>query len=99
MKYDVKIEVIKVLNDFYGHTITVAGLLTATDVLNESKKHKLNDHVVIPDVMLRTGEPIFLDNITLESFEKQMGRKVYVTKVEGQDFLDHILGRKLCLSQ
>jgi len=92
-KYDVDVTVIKVLNDFYGHTITVAGLLTAEDLLNEAKKHSINEQVIIPDVMLRSGEPIFLDNVTLDEFEKRIDRKVQVIKVEGQDFLDRIIGR------
>jgi len=93
------VEVIKVMNDFYGHTITVAGLLTAGDIINESKKHDLKERILIPDVMLRTGEAIFLDDVTLSQFEEKIKRSVYVTKVEGQDFLDHILGRKLCQNQ
>ncbi|MCH4890228.1 DUF512 domain-containing protein [Acidaminobacter sp. JC074] len=92
-KYDVNVEVVKVLNDFYGHTITVAGLLTAEDLLKEAKKHELNEQIIIPDVMLRTGEAIFLDNVTLDEFEERVDRKVQVIKVEGQDFLDRILGR------
>ncbi len=92
-KYDVDVTVIKVLNDFYGHTITVAGLLTAEDLLNEAKKHSINEQVIIPDVMLRSGEQIFLDNVTLDEFEKRIDRKVQVIKVEGQDFLDRIIGR------
>lgn len=93
------VEVIKVMNDFFGHTITVAGLLTAGDIINKSKDHVLKEHVLIPEVMLRTGEPIFLDDVTLTEFEKRLGKPVYVTKVEGQDFLDQILGRKLCQNQ
>lgn len=98
-KYPVDVEVIKVMNNFFGHTITVAGLLTAGDLLKEASKHELKSHVVIPEVMLRTGEPVFLDDITLDGFQEAIKRDVFVTKVEGQDFLDHILGRKLCLNQ
>lgn len=97
--YNVDVNVVKVLNDFYGHTITVAGLLTAGDIINQSQAHDVKDHVVIPEVMLRDGEAIFLDDVTLDEFETRLSKKVFVTKVEGQDFLDHILGRKLCLNQ
>jgi len=97
--YNVDVNVVKVLNDFYGHTITVAGLLTAGDIISQSKNYEVKNHVVIPEVMLRDGEAIFLDDVTLDEFESRLDRKVFVTKVEGQDFLDHILGRKLCLNQ
>ncbi len=90
--YHTKIDVIKVKNKFFGETITVAGLLTATDIINESKKHELNEQVLIPNVMLRTGEDIFLDDITLEEFEKRINRPVKVCKVEGHDLLNCILG-------
>lgn len=98
-KYNVDVDVIQVKNDFFGHTITVAGLLTAQDLLKAAKQVTLKDHVLIPDVMLRTGEPIFLDDVTLSTFEERIGKQVFVTKVEGQDFLDCILGRKLCQNQ
>lgn len=98
-KYPVNVNIIKVMNNFFGHTITVAGLLTAKDLLDEAKKNPLNERVLIPEVMLRTGEPVFLDDMTLVDFEAAIERKVCVTKVEGQDFLDHILGRKLCQNQ
>jgi NifB/MoaA-like Fe-S oxidoreductase len=53
----------------------------------------LNQHLLIPDVMLRTGEEVFLDDLTVSDLEQHFKKKILVTPVEGQAFLDKILGR------
>ncbi|MBN2795472.1 MAG: DUF512 domain-containing protein [Clostridia bacterium] len=98
-KYDIKIEVHKILNDFFGHTITVAGLITAKDIINQLKETPLLERVLIPDVMLRSGEDVFLDDLTVSDLEKALNRPVSVTKVEGMDFLQCLLGGNSCRNQ
>lgn len=92
-KFDVDIEVIQIMNDFFGHTITVAGLITAGDIINQVKEVTLKEYVLIPDVMLRTGERVFLDDITVEMLEEKIQRKIIVTPVEGHKFIEAISGR------
>ena len=92
-KFDVVIKVKKIVNDFFGHTITVAGLVTGGDFINQMQGDSDTGDLLIPDVMLRSGESVFLDDVTLEDIETALNRKIYVTKVEGQDFLDKILRR------
>lgn len=91
-KFGGDIEVIKIMNDFYGHTITVAGLITAGDIIKQTKDRQLKEQIVIPDVMLRTGEAVFLDNITLETLENTVKRPIRAVEVEGHEFLNS-LGR------
>lgn len=90
---NVDVGVNKIYNDFFGHTITVAGLITAKDIINQLEANTLREKVMIPDVMLRSGERVFLDDLTVEDLEAALKREVLVTKVEGQAFLNHILGR------
>jgi putative radical SAM enzyme (TIGR03279 family) len=92
-KTDVVINVKKIVNDFFGHSITVAGLVTGKDFINQMKDELDTCDLLIPDVMLRSGESVFLDDVTIEDIESALNRKIYVTKVEGQDFLDKILRR------
>lgn len=92
-KYDIEIKVHRIMNDFFGHTITVAGLIIAGDIINQLNGVDLNEKVLIPDVMLRSGERVFLDDLTVEDLEKALNREVLVTAVEGQAFLDCLLGR------
>lgn len=68
--------VVAVKNDFFGSAVTVAGLITAGDLLAQLQGRDLGDAVLIPDVMLKEGEPIFLDDVTLKQLEDQLQLKV-----------------------
>ncbi len=92
-KYQVSINVKMIKNDFFGHTITVAGLITGQDIIKQINDDNEEHDLLIPEVMLRTGEEVFLDDYTLDEVSNKLGRKIRVTKVNGQDFLDRILGR------
>jgi putative radical SAM enzyme (TIGR03279 family) len=87
------IEVIPIENDFFGEKITVAGLLTGQDLMNQLKDRPLGDKVLIPEVMLKDGETIFLDDVTVKTLAQTINREVLVTKVNGKDFLERILKR------
>lgn len=82
-----KINVVPIKNKFFGETITVAGLLTATDIIDQLKDVDLGDGLIITKDMLKADEDIFLDNITLDGFKEQLGTEVNVSKVDGYDFL------------
>lgn len=98
-KFNILIDVKMIKNDFFGHTITVAGLITAQDIISQLRDDQHEHDLLIPDVMLRTGETIFLDDITLDELSKTLKRHIRVTKVNGQDFLDTIIGRAPCQNQ
>ena len=86
-----KISVYKIENEFFGKTITVAGLITATDLLSQLKGKNLGEELLIPKVMLKSDEDIFLDSITLDDFEQRLGTKVRAVDVDGYSFVKSIL--------
>ena len=86
-----KIHVHKIENDFFGHKITVTGLITGGDLIRQLKGKPLGETLVISGSMLRHDEDIFLDNITLEEVEKELNVKVVVNRNDGFDFLDTLL--------
>ena len=58
-------------NGFFGHEVTVTGLLTGQDIIKNLKQNKANrDGIIIPSCALREGEDIFLDDYTLEDIKK-----------------------------
>ncbi|MBF0474036.1 MAG: DUF512 domain-containing protein, partial [Nitrospirae bacterium] len=61
------ITIIPVENLFFGQSVTVTGLLSGRDILRAlmGKIHE-NDILLIPDVTLRNGEDIFLDDISFD---------------------------------
>ncbi|WP_281426056.1 DUF512 domain-containing protein [Crassaminicella profunda] len=88
---DLKINVFEIKNNFFGETITVAGLITGTDLIEQLSNKELGEKLVIPSCMLKSDEPIFLDDLTVEDVEKALNIKVTVTKVDGKDFVDKII--------
>ncbi len=73
---NLKIDVLGVENLYFGTTINVTGLLTYTDIVRtvkEEKKRGVNyDAVIVPGVCLRKGEPVFLDDKTIEDMELEL---------------------------
>ncbi len=87
-----KIDVHTIYNDFFGHSITVSGLLTGSDALNQLKGKKLGDALLIPESMLKSGETVFLDDLDIYDMQKILGVPVVPTKISGSDFLSQVLG-------
>lgn len=75
------LEVIPVVNDFFGPTVTVSGLLTATDVLPVVRQREDLDAIAITSTMLDTPGERFLDGETVEAFERAINRPVLIGSV------------------
>ncbi len=81
-----------VKNNFFGGEITVAGLVTATDILEQLKNADLGEELLIPSLMLRDGGDMFLDSITLEELSQRLNIKITPVDNDGYVLLDKILG-------
>lgn len=75
-----------IVNDFFGDTITVAGLVTGGDLIKQLKDDK-SDAIMIPNCMLRQDTDIFLDDVTISDIENALGKTVYVAEVDGYEFI------------
>lgn len=87
----VKINVYKIVNEFWGETITVSGLITAQDIIKQTEGKERGETLYITRSMLKADELIFLDDITLEQLEEILGNEVVPCENEGHDFVDKIL--------
>ncbi|MBR5371444.1 MAG: DUF512 domain-containing protein [Oscillospiraceae bacterium] len=88
---DVHCQVITILNDFYGHSITVAGLLTFQDLSNQLAGKDLGSAVLLTETCLRHDD-VFLDDRSREELEQFLGVPVIKCKVDGYVLLDTVLG-------
>ena len=87
----VKITVHCIKNDFFGGNVTVAGLVTGTD-LKKQLKGKLKSRTLgIPEVMLREERDKFLDDVTVKELELALGARVRVLPTRGGDLLAALL--------
>ncbi len=86
------VDVVPVENRFFGEEVTVTGLLTGRDII--STLHDNSDHhdfLLIPDVVLREGDSLLLDNVTVPDVEDALGIKVLVTDGTPQGLIDTVL--------
>jgi len=87
-------EVVAIQNDFFGHTIDVAGLITGRDLIAQLKNRDLGERLLIPVNMLRHGGDVFLDDTRVGDVEAALGVTVTVVEQDGFDLLDAMLNRK-----
>lgn len=85
------IDVYAVENDFFGHNITVTGLITGGDIINQLKGRDLGEQLLISESALRRGEDVFLDNTTVGDVEKALGVEVRVVPNDGYGLLESAL--------
>ncbi len=85
------IHVYPVTNEFFGERITVSGLLTGQDIVKQLTGKELGERLLLPQNVLRSGETVFLDDMTVEEMEKSLQVKVDIVKSSGRDFIDTIL--------
>lgn len=79
--------VVPIKNNFFGETITVSGLVTGGDLVEQIKDMEESDLVIIPRSMMKVDEEIFLDNITLEEATEKMNKRIIYSKVDGSDLI------------
>jgi putative radical SAM enzyme (TIGR03279 family) len=94
-KWDnLKCSVWKIENEFFGPQITVAGLITATDIEKQLKGKDLGDELLIPSVMLRSEGDMFLDSVTLENLSENLNVKITPVDNDGYELISRIIGEE-----
>ena len=88
----VTVRVYNIRNDFYGESVTVSGLLTGTDMAAQLAEKPLGDELFIPKNALRSGEEVFLDDVTLGELSDRLGVKITPIGEDGCEFLRALLG-------
>ena len=88
---NITVHLYKVKNHFFGERITVAGLLTAGDIMEQLRGCSLGERLLLTDNVLRDGENIFLDDITVEEMENALQVKIDIVKSSGTDFVNTVV--------
>ena len=90
-----EVEVVDIRNDFFGEQITVSGLITGQDLLAQTKERNLGNVLAIPCNMLRMGERVFLDDVTVEDVENALQVPVLIVKSSGFALLEAMFGYEM----
>lgn len=91
---NITVNVYKIINQFFGPSITVSGLITGQDLIQQLKDKELGDKLLLPCNILRSGEDVFLDDITLSELESTLQVKIDIVKSSGRDFVDSVIFAK-----
>ena len=90
-----EVDVLPVVNDFFGPSVTVAGLLTGRDIgraLAEVGRGRLGDEVLVPGAAVRPEDGRFLDDLTPEDLSAEVGVPVRVVSANGEAFAAAAIG-------
>jgi putative radical SAM enzyme (TIGR03279 family) len=79
-------------NDFFGHTIDVAGLITGQDLIAQLRGKDLGERLLISENMLRRDEQDFLDDVTREQASEALGVPIYPVSSDGFDLAEAMFG-------
>lgn len=88
----VEVSVYPITNQFFGEKITVSGLVTGTDIMNQLHGKDLGEVLILPCNMLRAGETVFLDDVTVYDVEDALGVMIQVVDESGEAFVRAVLG-------
>ena len=89
---EVEGQVYPIQNDFFGHTVVVAGLVTGGDLIAQLRGKPLGERLLIPASMLRSGERVFLDDVSVDDVERELGVRVIPVAQDGYELCDAVFG-------
>lgn len=72
------VTVYPIRNEFFGETITVTGLLTGGDIINQLKDKDLGHEILLSENLLRAGTEVLLDDVTVNEISEKLGVKVRI---------------------
>lgn len=85
-EFNAEIKIFRIKNNFFGEKITVAGLLTGTDIISQMKG-KTTGTLLIPRSIFRAEGDITLDDMTLADMQKELQCEIETTENNGYEFL------------
>ena len=88
---NVKVHLYRIINNFFGELITVAGLITGQDLIAQLKGQELGERLYLPCSMMRDGETVFLDDLSLQDVKEALQVETDIVKSSGQDFIEAVI--------
>ena len=87
-KTTVELSVVAIKNNFFGQDVTVAGLITGDDLIAQLEKLDLGDGVILPDVMLKDQDGLFLDDVVVDDIGEGLACPVIAVETSPWGVLD-----------
>ena len=90
---EIQIQVAAIHNDFFGEKITVSGLITGQDLALQLAGMDLGDKLLLPCNMMRSGERVFLDDVTVEELESTLQVPIHIVESDGHALYEAMLDK------
>ncbi|MBO5006302.1 MAG: DUF512 domain-containing protein, partial [Clostridia bacterium] len=90
---NIKVNVYEIKNDFFGESVTVAGLVTGRDLAAQLAGKELGEELLLPSCMLRYGGDLFLCGKSREELEEELSVRITLCENDGYEFLEKVIGR------
>ncbi len=93
----VQLKVVPIRNDFFGESITVSGLITGGDLINQLRDVPM-DRLLLPMSMLRQEGDLFLDDVSVEQVEEALGVPItFIVETDGTALFEAMLESQFSL--
>lgn len=87
---NIGVKVYDITNEFFGERITVAGLITGQDLKKQLMDQDLGEKLLLPCHMLRSGEEVFLDDVTVSELSEYLKIPIEIVESDGAVLLSHL---------
>jgi hypothetical protein len=91
---NIHINVYEIRNDFFGESVTVAGLVTGVDLIAQLTGKELYGKLLLPTTMLRHGGDLFLCGTSRDELAEKLGAEIILSENDGYEFLDKLIGNE-----
>lgn len=81
-------------NNFFGGGVNVSGLVTGGDLIDQLRDDDLGDKLIIPSSMLRFENDLFLDDISTDDVERELGVTLVPVNNNGNDLVEAVIAGK-----
>ena len=93
------VKVVPIENHFFGKMITVAGLITGQDLEDQLQHVDLGEELLLTENMMRSGERVFLDDVTVEGLSETLQIPVTIVESSGKGFVEALVGRGVLINE
>lgn len=81
-------------NNFFGGGVNVSGLVTGGDLIDQLRDDDLGDRLLIPSSMLRFENDLFLDDVSTDDVERELGVTLVPVNNNGNDLVEAVIAGK-----
>lgn len=81
-------------NNFFGGGVNVSGLVTGGDLIDQLRDDELGDRLIIPSSMLRFENDLFLDDVSTDDVERELGVTLVPVNNNGNDLVEAVIAGK-----